>query len=90
MAVIILNLNICVLKSNPMRIVPLVNSLFIVCLLAVITSMAIMMTSTGYIDKVSHTCFILMATAGFLLLARAAFKTDEGEGESEGEGEKVQ
>jgi cytochrome bd-type quinol oxidase subunit 1 len=43
--------------------------------------MAIMLTSTGYIDKVSHTCFILMATAGFLLLARAAFKTDEGEEE---------
>jgi len=81
MAVIILNLNICDIKSNPMRIVPLVNSLFIVCLLAVITSMAIMLTSTGYIDKVSHTCFILMATAGFLLLARAAFKTDEGDKE---------
>ncbi len=81
MAVIILNLNICYINSNPMRIVPFVNSLFIVCLLAVITSMAIMLTSTGYIDKVSHTCFILMATAGFLLLARAAFKTDEGEEE---------
>jgi len=79
MASINLNLNICVLKLNPMQIVPLVNSLFIVCLLAVITSMTIMMTSTGYIDKVSHTCFILMATAGFLLLARAAFKKDEEE-----------
>lgn len=79
MAGIILNLNICVIKLNPMQIVPLVNSLFIVCLLAVVTSMAIMMTSTGYIDKVSHTCFILMATAGFLLLARAAFKKDEEE-----------
>jgi uncharacterized membrane protein YjjP (DUF1212 family) len=79
MAGIILNLNICVTKFNPMQIVPLVNSLFIVCLLAVVTSMAIMMTSTGYIDKVSHTCFILMATAGFLLLARAAFKKDEEE-----------
>lgn len=79
MAVIILNLNICVIKLNPMRIVPLVNSLLIVCLLAVITSMTIMMTQTGYIDKVSHTCFILMATAGFLLLTRAAFKSDEEE-----------
>jgi hypothetical protein len=46
-------------------------------LLAVITSMAIMMTRTGYNDKVSHTCCILMATAGFLLLTRAAFKSDE-------------
>ncbi|HEY8897924.1 MAG TPA: hypothetical protein VIM79_24030 [Niastella sp.] len=64
-----------------MRIVPFVNSLLVVCLLAVITSMAIMMTRTGYIDKVSHTCFILMATAGFLLLTRAAFKSDEGEEE---------
>jgi hypothetical protein len=79
MAVIILNLNICPIKLNPMRIVPLVNSLLTVCLLAVITSMAIMMTQTGYIDKVSHTCFILMSAAGFLLLARAAFKTDDEE-----------
>jgi hypothetical protein len=79
MAVIILNLNICIIKLYPMRIVPFVNSLLFVCLLAVITSMAIMMTQTGYIDKVSHTCFILMATAGFLLLTRAAFKSDEEE-----------
>lgn len=64
---------------NPMRIVSLFNTLFLVCILAVITSMAIMMTRTGYIDKVSHTCFILMSAAGFLLLARAAFKTDEEE-----------
>jgi hypothetical protein len=70
-----------------MRIVPFVNSLLLVCFLAVIASMVIMMTQTGYIDKVSHSCFIIHATAGFLLLTRAAFKTDEGE---EGEGEKVQ
>jgi hypothetical protein len=61
-----------------MRIVPLVNSLLVVTFLAVITSMAIMMTQTGYIDKVSHSCFILHAASGFLLLARAAFKSDEG------------
>ncbi len=60
-----------------MRIVPLVNSLFTVCLLAVITALVIMMTRTGYNDKVSHTCFILMSAAGFLLLARAAFQSDE-------------
>lgn len=65
-----------------MRIVPLVNCLFTVCLLAVITSLVIMMTRTGYNDKVSHTCFILMATAGFLLLARAAFKSDEESGQA--------
>ena len=47
--------------------------------MAVIASMTIMLTSTGYNDKVSHSCFILHATAGFLLLARAAFKSDEGE-----------
>jgi len=80
-----LNLNICE-KSNPMRIVPFVNSLLLVCFLAVIASMVIMMTQTGYNDKVSHTCFIIHASAGFLLLTRAAFKSDEGEGE----GEKVQ
>ena len=57
-----------------MRIVPFVNSLLVVTFLAVIASMAIMMTGTGYNDKVSHTCFILHATSGFLLLARAAFK----------------
>lgn len=69
-----------------MRIVPFVNSLLIVTFLAVIASMAIMLTSTGYIDKVSHSCFIIHAASGFLLLARAAFKSDEGEeGESEGE-----
>ncbi|MFL5743837.1 MAG: hypothetical protein ACJ751_04185 [Niastella sp.] len=62
-----------------MRIVPFVNSLLIVCFMAVIASMTIMLTSTGYNDKVSHSCFILHATAGFLLLARAAFKSDEGE-----------
>ena len=66
-------------NSNPMRIIPFFNSLFLVCILAVITSMAIMMTRTGYIDRVSHTCFILMSAAGFVLLARAAFKTDEEE-----------
>lgn len=64
---------------NPMRIIPFFNSLFLVCILAVITSMAIMMARTGYIDRVSHTCFILMSAAGFVLLARAAFKTDEEE-----------
>jgi predicted membrane channel-forming protein YqfA (hemolysin III family) len=62
-----------------MQLIPFVNSLLIVCFLAVVTAMTIMMTSTGYNDKVSHTCFILMATAGFLLLARAAFKKDEEE-----------
>ena len=72
-------------KPNRMRIVPFVNSLLIVCFLSVIASMAIMLTSTGYNDKVSHSCFILHATAGFLLLARAAFKSDEGE-----EGEQMQ
>ena len=66
-------------NSNPMRIIPFFNSLFLVCILAVITSMAIMMTRTGYIDRVSHTCFILMSAAGFVLLARAAFKTEEEE-----------
>lgn len=70
-----------------MRIVPLVNSLLLVCFLAVVASMTIMITGTGYNDKVSHSCFILHATAGFLLLARAAFKSDE-EGE-EGEGDKL-
>ena len=60
-----------------MRIVPFVNSLLIVGFLAVVTATLLMMTSTGYIDKVSHTCFILHATNGFLLLARAAFKTEE-------------
>jgi hypothetical protein len=69
-----------------MRIVPFVNSLLVVTFLAVIASMAIMMAGTGYIDKVSHTCFILHAASGFLLLARAAFKSDE----SEEEGEEVQ
>ncbi len=69
-----------------MRIVPFVNSLLVVTFLAVIASMAIMMTGTGYNDKVSHSCFILHATSGFLLLARAAFKSDE----SEEEGEEVQ
>jgi hypothetical protein len=72
-------------KLERMRIVPFVNSLLIVCFLAVIASMTIMLTSTGYNDKVSHSCFILHATAGFLLLTRAAFKSDE-----EGEGEEVQ
>lgn len=71
-----------------MRIVPFVNSLLIVTFFAVIASMAIMLISTGYIDKVSHSCFILHATSGFLLLARAAFKSDESE--SEGEGEQAQ
>jgi hypothetical protein len=66
-----------------MRIVPLVNSLLIVCFLAVITSMAIMMTQTGYNDKVSHTCFIIHSAAGFLLLTRAAFKSDEEEKKEE-------
>ena len=69
-----------------MRIVPFVNSLLVVTFLAVIASMAIMMARTGYIDKVSHTCFILHAASGFLLLDRAAFKSDE----SEEEGEEVQ
>jgi hypothetical protein len=68
-----------------MRIVPLVNSLLLVCFLAVLVSMTLMLTSTGYNDKVSHSCFILHAAAGFLLLARAAFKSDE-----EGEGEEMQ
>ncbi|OQP50589.1 hypothetical protein A4H97_01750 [Niastella yeongjuensis] len=67
-----------------MRIIPFVNSLLIVCFLAVIASMTIMLTRTGYNDRVSHSCFILHAAAGFLLLARAAFKQDEG-----GEGEEV-
>ena len=59
-----------------MRIVPFVNSLLIVGFLAVVASTALMMLSTGYIDKVSHTCFILHAANGFLLLARAAFKPE--------------
>ena len=66
-----------------MRIIPFVNSLLVVCFLAVFASMTIMLTSTGYIDKVSHSCFILHAAAGFLLLARAAFKQDEEGGEGE-------
>jgi hypothetical protein len=71
-----------------MRIVPFVNSLLVVTFLAVIASMAIMFTSTGYIDKVTHSCFILHVASAFLLLARAAFKPDESE--SEGEGEQAQ
>jgi len=59
-----------------MRIVPFVNSLLIVGFLAVVASTVLMMLSTGYIDKVSHTCFILHAANGFLLLARAAFKSE--------------
>jgi len=59
-----------------MRILPFVNSLLIVGFLAVVASTALMMLSTGYIDKVSHTCFILHAANGFLLLARAAFKPE--------------
>jgi hypothetical protein len=59
-----------------MRIVPFVNSLLIVGFLAVVAATSFMMVSTGYNDKVSHTCFILHAANGFLLLARAAFKAE--------------
>jgi hypothetical protein len=72
-----------------MRIVPFVNSLLIVTFLAVIASLVIMLTSTGYIDKVSHSCFILHVASGFLLLTRAAFKPDESE-EEKSEGEQAQ
>jgi hypothetical protein len=60
-----------------MRILPLINSLLVVGFLAVLTGTAWMIAGTGYNDKVSHTLFILHATNGFLLLARAAFKSDE-------------
>lgn len=60
-----------------MQFVPFLNSLLVVGFLAVVTATVLMMASTGYVDKVSHTCFILHATNGFLLLARAAFKTEE-------------
>jgi hypothetical protein len=63
-------------NHKTMRIVPFVNSLLIVGFLAVVASTALMMLSTGYNDKVSHTCFILHAANGFLLLARAAFKAE--------------
>lgn len=59
-----------------MRFVPVLNSLLIVGFLAVITATVLMVARTGYIDKVSHTCFILHAANGFLLLARAAFKSE--------------
>ena len=49
----------------------------VVGFLGVIVATAMMMVGTGFNDKVSHTCFILHATNGFLLLARAAFKSDE-------------
>jgi len=62
-----------------MRFVPFLNSLLIVGFLAVVSATVLMMASTGYNDKVSHTVFILHAANGFLLLARAAFKTDEQE-----------
>jgi hypothetical protein len=60
-----------------MRILPLINSLLLVGFLAVLTGTALMVAGSGNADKVSHTCFILHATNGFLLLARAAFKSDE-------------
>jgi len=66
----------CISNHITMRILPFVNSLLIVGFLAVVASTALMMLSTGYIDKVSHTCFILHAANGFLLLARAAFKPE--------------
>jgi hypothetical protein len=74
--VIILNMKFVSQKFLIMRIVPLVNSLLIVGFLAVLTSLLLMVTNTGYNDKVSHTCFILHAANGFLLLARAAFKSE--------------
>jgi hypothetical protein len=60
-----------------MRVTRLLNSLLLVGFLAVIAATVVMITRTGYNDKVSHTCFILHATNGFLLLARAAFSSDE-------------
>jgi hypothetical protein len=58
-----------------MRLRPFVNTLLLVLFLAVIFSFAIML-SAGYSDKVTHTCFILHAASGFLLLARAALTAD--------------
>lgn len=60
-----------------MRFVRLLNSLLLVGFVAVLLGTVLMITRTGYNDKVSHLCFILHATNGFLLLARAAFKSDE-------------
>ena len=60
-----------------MQLIRLLNSLLLVGFLAVVAATALMIFGTGHNDKVSHTCFILHATNGFLLLARAAFKSDE-------------
>jgi hypothetical protein len=45
--------------------------------LGVLTGTTYMIAESGYNDKISHTLFVLHATNGFLLLARAAFKSDE-------------
>ena len=60
-----------------MQLIRLLNSLLLVGFLAVVAGTVLMVAGTGNNDKVSHTCFILHATNGFLLLARAAFKSDE-------------
>lgn len=78
-AFIILNRIFVSQNHFTMRFVPFLNSLLIVGFLAVVSATVLMMASTGYNDKVSHTVFILHAANGFLLLARAAFKTEEQE-----------
>lgn len=64
------------------QLIRLLNSLLLVGFLGVVAATVFMMTNTGYNDKMSHTCFILHATNGFLLLARAAFKSSDEEPKS--------
>jgi|GEM_PF-1460847 hypothetical protein len=62
-----------------MRYVPLVNTLLAIGFVAVVGAFLSMIFYTGYIDKLSHTCFILHFTNGFLLLLRSILKTEYAE-----------
>jgi len=57
-----------------MRYVPLVNTLLAIGFVAVVGAFLAMTFYTGYIDRLSRTCFILHCTNGFLLLLRAILK----------------
>jgi hypothetical protein len=59
-----------------MRYVPFVNSLLLVGFVAVVVSTIFMMAYNGYNDKLTHSCFILHATNGFLLMVRHTLRSE--------------
>ena len=67
----------CVTNLMNMQLLRFLNTMLLVGFLAVLAGFALLFTGMGN-DKTSHFLFILHATNGFLLLARAAFGSDGG------------